>query len=121
MDESRIDDFQDMFENAPCGYITIQTNGRIARVNKTLLGWIGRVQGLAIDRAGNFYIAGAESHTSGSAIAVIRPDGKEVCAMILDVPRNIASLALSGDERTLYVSGAGEYRLHHVRFDPPAK
>lgn len=41
MDESRIDDFQDMFENAPCGYLTIQTNGRIAHVNKTLLRWIG--------------------------------------------------------------------------------
>ena len=39
--ESRIDDFQDMFENSPCGYITLQTNGRIARVNKTLLGWTG--------------------------------------------------------------------------------
>jgi sigma-B regulation protein RsbU (phosphoserine phosphatase) len=40
--DSRIDDFQDMFENSPCGYITLQTNGRIQRVNKTLLGWIGR-------------------------------------------------------------------------------
>jgi len=39
--EPRIDDFQDMFENAPCGYITLQTNGRIQRVNKTLLGWTG--------------------------------------------------------------------------------
>lgn len=39
--ESRIDDFQDIFENAPCGYITLHTNGRIARVNKTLLGWTG--------------------------------------------------------------------------------
>jgi phosphoserine phosphatase RsbU/P len=38
----RIDDFEDMFENSPCGYITLETNGRIARVNKTLLGWIGR-------------------------------------------------------------------------------
>jgi sigma-B regulation protein RsbU (phosphoserine phosphatase) len=39
--ESRIDDFKDMFENAPCGYVTLQTNGRIQRVNKTLLGWTG--------------------------------------------------------------------------------
>jgi sigma-B regulation protein RsbU (phosphoserine phosphatase) len=39
--DPRIDDFQDMFENAPCGYITLQTNGRVARVNKTLLGWTG--------------------------------------------------------------------------------
>ncbi len=30
-----------MFENAPCGYITLLTNGRIERVNKTLLGWTG--------------------------------------------------------------------------------
>ena len=38
----RIDDFEDMFENSPCGYITLGVNGRIARVNKTLLEWIGR-------------------------------------------------------------------------------
>ena len=37
----RIDDFEDMFENAPCGYITLQANGRIERVNRTLLGWTG--------------------------------------------------------------------------------
>jgi sigma-B regulation protein RsbU (phosphoserine phosphatase) len=39
--DTRIDDFQDMFENSPCGYITLQTNGRIERVNRTLLGWTG--------------------------------------------------------------------------------
>jgi sigma-B regulation protein RsbU (phosphoserine phosphatase) len=42
VNDPRIDDFQDMFENSPCGYITLQTNGRIARVNATLLKWIGR-------------------------------------------------------------------------------
>jgi phosphoserine phosphatase RsbU/P len=42
VDESRINDFEDMFENSPCGYITLQTNGRIAHVNKTMLVWIGR-------------------------------------------------------------------------------
>src|SRR4051812_27717503 len=31
-----------MFENAPCGYITLLPNGRIERVNKTLLDWTGR-------------------------------------------------------------------------------
>jgi phosphoserine phosphatase RsbU/P len=40
-----IDDFQDMFENSPCGYITLHTNGRIARVNKTLLDWTGYTAG----------------------------------------------------------------------------
>ena len=38
---TRIDDFEDMFENSPCGYITLLPNGRIERVNKTLLGWTG--------------------------------------------------------------------------------
>jgi sugar lactone lactonase YvrE len=85
--------------------------------DNSLVGWIGRVQGLAIDRHGCFYIGGAEAHTSGAAVAVISADGKEVVAMILDVPRNIASLALSGDGRTLYIDGAGEYRLYQVRFD----
>ena len=31
-----------MFENSPCGYVTLQANGRIERVNGTMLGWIGR-------------------------------------------------------------------------------
>ena len=52
---------------------------------------------------------------------MVRPDGKEVLAMILGVPGNIASLALSGDERTLYITGAGQYRLHQARFEPSAK
>ena len=30
-----------MFENAPCGYVTLLPNGRIERVNRTLLGWTG--------------------------------------------------------------------------------
>jgi phosphoserine phosphatase RsbU/P len=39
--ELLIDDLEDMFENSPCGYITLQTSGRVARVNRTLLGWTG--------------------------------------------------------------------------------
>lgn len=41
MDDPRIDDFEDMVENAPCGYVTLQMNGRVERVNKTLLSWTG--------------------------------------------------------------------------------
>ena len=82
----------------------------------TLLGWVGRLQGLAVDRLGNLYIAGAESHSSGEAVAVVSPDGKTVIAMILGVPRNISGLAFGGpDGRTLFITGAGEYKLHQVR------
>jgi len=84
--------------------------------SKNLVGWIGRLQGLAVDSLGNIYFGGAESHTSGEAIAVVSPDGKKVIAMILDVPRNISCLAFGGaDGKTLYITGAGEYRLFQVK------
>jgi phosphoserine phosphatase RsbU/P len=41
VDDPRIDDFEDMLENAPCAYVTLLPNGRVKRVNKTLLRWIG--------------------------------------------------------------------------------
>jgi phosphoserine phosphatase RsbU/P len=41
VDDLQIDDFEDMFDNAPCGYVTLHTNGRVERANKTLLSWTG--------------------------------------------------------------------------------
>ena len=36
-----IDDYRDLFENAPCGYLTIGPDGRITKVNTTLAAWTG--------------------------------------------------------------------------------
>jgi phosphoserine phosphatase RsbU/P len=33
--------FQDLYENAPCGYLSLRPDGRIDRANKTLLEWTG--------------------------------------------------------------------------------
>jgi len=41
VNDPRIDDFEDMFENAPCGYLTLLPNGRVESVNNTLLSWTG--------------------------------------------------------------------------------
>ncbi|KQN77854.1 PAS domain-containing sensor histidine kinase [Devosia sp. Leaf64] len=35
-------DFQDLYENAPCGYLSLGADGRIVRVNTTLCNWLGR-------------------------------------------------------------------------------
>lgn len=35
------EDFEDLFECAPCGYLTLAADGRIARANRTLAEWIG--------------------------------------------------------------------------------
>jgi sigma-B regulation protein RsbU (phosphoserine phosphatase) len=36
-----IDDLEDLFENAPCGYISADRNGRIGRANRTFADWTG--------------------------------------------------------------------------------
>ncbi|HEX7883363.1 MAG TPA: ATP-binding protein [Afipia sp.] len=36
-----IDDADDLFDNAPCGYLTLSVDGRIHRVNQTLCAWLG--------------------------------------------------------------------------------
>jgi sigma-B regulation protein RsbU (phosphoserine phosphatase) len=38
---SPIDEYKDLFENAPCGYLTIGPDGRISKVNATLEAWTG--------------------------------------------------------------------------------
>ena len=35
------DEYKDLFENAPCGYLTIGPDGRISKVNTTLEAWTG--------------------------------------------------------------------------------
>ncbi|GAB3007905.1 SpoIIE family protein phosphatase [Amycolatopsis acidiphila] len=35
------DSAEDLYENAPCGYLSTLPDGRIVRVNATLLGWLG--------------------------------------------------------------------------------
>jgi phosphoserine phosphatase RsbU/P len=35
------DDVEDLYENAPCGYLSTLMDGEIAKINATLLGWLG--------------------------------------------------------------------------------
>jgi PAS domain S-box-containing protein len=36
-----IEDLEDLFENAPCGYISAQPDGRISKTNQTFAAWTG--------------------------------------------------------------------------------
>jgi len=38
------DNAEDLYDNAPCGYLSTYPDGQIAKVNKTLLGWLGRAR-----------------------------------------------------------------------------
>jgi sigma-B regulation protein RsbU (phosphoserine phosphatase) len=35
------EDLQDLYENAPCGYLSLRTDGRIAKANRTFCRWTG--------------------------------------------------------------------------------
>jgi PAS domain-containing protein len=35
------DEYKDLFDNAPCGYLTMGPDGRITKVNATLTTWTG--------------------------------------------------------------------------------
>jgi phosphoserine phosphatase RsbU/P len=38
---SIIEDLEDLYENAPCGYLSLDPAGRIFKANKTLCNWVG--------------------------------------------------------------------------------
>ncbi|HWE77371.1 MAG TPA: PAS domain-containing sensor histidine kinase [Pseudolabrys sp.] len=38
------EDLQDLYEHAPCGYLSLRPDGRIVKVNQTFCGWIGYTQ-----------------------------------------------------------------------------
>lgn len=41
-DDSPTEDLEDLYENAPCGYLSMQRDGRIVKVNRTLCLWLDR-------------------------------------------------------------------------------
>jgi PAS domain S-box-containing protein len=45
-----VDDFEDLFDNAPCGYLAAGQDGRITRVNCTFSRWLGRDTAELVDR-----------------------------------------------------------------------
>jgi|APAra7269097635_1048570.scaffolds.fasta_scaffold00042_70 PAS domain S-box-containing protein len=45
-----VDDLLDLFENAPCGYISAGSDGRIILANKTLCSWLGMSGGKIVGR-----------------------------------------------------------------------
>ena len=39
---SPVEDFEDLYQNAPCGYVTLKVDGSIASINETFCRWLGR-------------------------------------------------------------------------------
>lgn len=45
-----VDDFEDLFEHAPCGYLSADASGRITKVNSTFVAWTGHLGNLLVGR-----------------------------------------------------------------------
>jgi sigma-B regulation protein RsbU (phosphoserine phosphatase) len=41
-DAAPIEDLADLYETAPCGYVSVSRDGRVVKINRTLCDWIGR-------------------------------------------------------------------------------
>jgi sigma-B regulation protein RsbU (phosphoserine phosphatase) len=44
------DDVADLYDNAPCGYLSTHLDGTIAKINATLLGWLGLARDEVVGR-----------------------------------------------------------------------
>ena len=40
-DQAPSEDFEDLYETAPCGYVSLSPDGRIVKANRTLADWLG--------------------------------------------------------------------------------
>jgi sigma-B regulation protein RsbU (phosphoserine phosphatase) len=45
-----VEDLEDLYENAPCGYLSLHTDGRIFKANATLETWIGLSRGQLVGK-----------------------------------------------------------------------
>lgn len=46
-----VEDLEDLYETAPCGYLSILPDGKIVKANRTLADWLGRSAGALVGRS----------------------------------------------------------------------
>ena len=92
------DSVEDLYENAPCGYLSTFLDGTIAKINRTLLGWLGRDrdQVVGVRRFPDLLTVGGrlyhETHLSpllrmqgevnGVALELVRADGRRLPVLV---------------------------------------
>lgn len=101
-----MEELTDFFENAPCGYHSLDAAGRIIRINNTELGWLGysredligrrNLRDLLTPRSreqwdGNFDRLKAEGFLQDTELEMVRQDGSvftvlQSCSVIRDSP-----------------------------------
>ena len=101
------DKADDLYENAPCGNLSSRPDGTIARVNATLLGWLGysRDELVGRKRLGDLLTIGARIYYETHLGPLLAMQG-EISGIALDLrtkdggtfPVLISSIARNGDD-----------------------
>ncbi|MER5427566.1 SpoIIE family protein phosphatase [Streptomyces sp. NPDC002588] len=80
------DSAEDLYEHAPCGYLSTLPDGRIAKVNTTLLDWLGYRRGDLVDRRhfSDLLTAGGRLYHETHLAPLLRMQG-EVRAIALEL------------------------------------
>jgi sigma-B regulation protein RsbU (phosphoserine phosphatase) len=95
------DSAEDLYDNAPCGYLSTLMDGRIAKVNTTLLDWLGFTRAQLVGRrrfadlltvGGKLYhethfapLLAMQGQVSGVALEVKRADGSRLPVLVTSV------------------------------------
>ena len=97
-----IEDFEDLFDNAPCGYLAAGPDGRITKVNRTFSGWLGRDKAELVGRrfqdflniAGKIYyethfapLMRMQGFFNEVALDLVRADGSTLPVLVNAVER----------------------------------
>ncbi|HET6856880.1 MAG TPA: SpoIIE family protein phosphatase [Streptomyces sp.] len=97
------DSAEDLYENAPCGYLSTLLDGRIAKINTTLLNWLGYDRGDLVGRktfsdlltvGGRLYhethfapLLRMQGEISGIALELKAADGARLPALVTSTVR----------------------------------
>ncbi|QPP10388.1 SpoIIE family protein phosphatase [Streptomyces bathyalis] len=101
------DDPEDLYENAPCGYLSTRMDGRIVKANRTLLDWLGRSHDEVVGRmrfadlltvGGKIYhethfapLVHLQHEVSGIALELRTADGTRLPVLVTSVVKTDSS------------------------------
>jgi PAS domain S-box-containing protein len=100
------EDLEDLFDNAPCGYVSARQDGRITKVNRTLASWLGYGQHELMGRrfqdllniAGKIYyethfapLLRMQGFFNEVALDLVRQDGKVLPVLVNAIERRASA------------------------------
>lgn len=91
------DDYQDLYDSAPCGYHSLDRTGKILRINRTELSWLGRKLNEVIGRNITEFFSPASVQTFRESFPKFLRDGyiQDVEAELIRIDGSVMPVLLS--------------------------